>query len=280
MLIISAEGGLCNRMRAIESALALFGIIGDKSRSLTIEWPMNWEANCPFEEIFTPPGERVKIRNLKHTSIAGLLLKIKSRIKVSAPIFKLLERGRILKVVTSSQIPTLRKSGYNFAELSRYRISIIGSCYWFGMEQSDFGRFSLTPSMQQRLQTEIRRIDIEKTLVGVHIRRTDNLKSIQHSPTSLFIEQMNRRLEADPNTIFYLATDSPEVKNELSTLYTDHLVTTDGELSRNSREGIRQAAIELYTLAKSREILASHWSSFSETAAAIGAIPITKCFKE
>ena len=49
MLIIQPIGGLCNRMRAINSARILAEKRGD---FLIVLWFENAELNCPFEELF------------------------------------------------------------------------------------------------------------------------------------------------------------------------------------------------------------------------------------
>ena len=51
MLIIQPVGGLCNRMRSINSARVLAQKRGEK---LTVIWFVNPELGCPFERIFEP----------------------------------------------------------------------------------------------------------------------------------------------------------------------------------------------------------------------------------
>ena len=49
MLIIQPIGGLCNRMRAINSALVL---AKKQNKKLKVIWFVNAELGCPFEELF------------------------------------------------------------------------------------------------------------------------------------------------------------------------------------------------------------------------------------
>ena len=51
MLIIQPIGGLCNRMRAINSARML---AEKRQEKLTVIWFVNPELGCPFEKIFEP----------------------------------------------------------------------------------------------------------------------------------------------------------------------------------------------------------------------------------
>ena len=54
MLIIQPIGGLCNRMRAINSARILAKNRKDK---LVVVWNINQELGCPFEDLFQNPED-------------------------------------------------------------------------------------------------------------------------------------------------------------------------------------------------------------------------------
>lgn len=115
--------------------------------------------------------------------------------------------------------------------------------------------------------------------IGVHIRRTDNDMSIQHSPDTLFIKAMDDAIRSNPNVKFYLATDCEETKAKFRKLYGDRLIFNRSEADRGSTSGIIDAVTELYILSKAESIIGSYYSSFSETAAKLGGIPIFQVFK-
>lgn len=48
--------------------------------------------------------------------------------------------------------------------------------------------------------------------IGVHIRRTDNVVSIQSSPLEKFTSMMDAEIKKNSNTRFYVASDDDEVK--------------------------------------------------------------------
>jgi hypothetical protein len=108
--------------------------------------------------------------------------------------------------------------------------------------------------------------------IGVHIRRTDNIKAIEGSPTLEFVAAMERSVSADPRTRFYLATDCTVTKKEMSERFADRIITDRIPAVRSSKEGMQQALVELYTLSRTSFLLRSHFSSFSRTAAEIGNI--------
>lgn len=85
---------------------------------------------------------------------------------------------------------------------------------------------------------------------------------------------MKSEIETSPKTRFYLATDSPEVKSAMKEEFGERLIMSDGVINRNSEDGIINAAVELYSLAKTSKILGSYYSSYSEMAARLGKIKL------
>ena len=111
--------------------------------------------------------------------------------------------------------------------------------------------------------------------IGVHIRRTDNTVSIESSPLQLFIDSMDKALDADPRCMFYVATDDVGVKEQLIERYGRRILSPYYDLRRNSTQGMRDAVVDLFCLASTKEILGSTYSTFSTDAAAIYDIPLT-----
>ena len=56
---------------------------------------------------------------------------------------------------------------------------------------------------------------MEEELVGIHIRRGDNVMATSNSPTALFIQAMRSELESRPSCKFYLATDDASAQKEI-----------------------------------------------------------------
>jgi len=110
--------------------------------------------------------------------------------------------------------------------------------------------------------------------VGIHIRGSDNVKSKEMSPISLFVDRMQHVLAQSPETLFYLSTDSEKARKTLLSHFGESriLFQPDIELSRDSREGIEDAYVDMLCLSETRLILGSYWSSFSAVAASIGGI--------
>ena len=104
--------------------------------------------------------------------------------------------------------------------------------------------------------------------VGVHIRRTDNARSIKDSPTEAFFRAMDAYPAA---TTLFLATHSPAERAAVLARYPGRVITIPIECyHRDLLKGIQEAFREFLGLASSSEILGSAGSSFSEMAAAYG----------
>jgi hypothetical protein len=111
-------------------------------------------------------------------------------------------------------------------------------------------------------------VNLKHSMVGVHIRRTDNHVCIEHSPSELFWKKM---AEYDNETVFYIASDSQEERYEAFKRFPGRVITGIEEIhGRNNMFGCLDAILEFYILSQCSEILGSYKSSFSEMAAAYG----------
>ena len=109
-------------------------------------------------------------------------------------------------------------------------------------------------------------------IIGVHIRRTDHVESIENSPTELFYSKMNSIME-ECNTIFYVATDDQTVLDEISKSFPviNHICFSD-KITRISSNGMKDAYVDMLCLSKCEKIYGSFNSTFSAMAGIIGNI--------
>lgn len=111
-------------------------------------------------------------------------------------------------------------------------------------------------------------------VIGIHIRRTDNINAIQQSPIYLFTNVMDREIALNPNVSFYVASDSLKEKEFLKERYGERIITFEHEVRRDNSEGIKNAMIELYLLSKTIRIYGSASSTYSLLAADISGIKL------
>lgn len=111
-------------------------------------------------------------------------------------------------------------------------------------------------------------------VIGMHIRRTDNIESIRKSPLELFTNAIDHEIKMDPTVSFFVASDSLEEKQKLKDLYGDRVCTSMEQTTRATEKGIIDAFVELYILSKTNKIYGSSHSTFSMLAAQLSGIEL------
>jgi hypothetical protein len=111
-------------------------------------------------------------------------------------------------------------------------------------------------------------------VVGVHIRRTDNIEAIKRNSVEDFKSRINQELVYNPETKFYLATDSNEVKKDLIHTYGEKIIKHEASLHRDSLQGMKDSVVDLWCLSSTKYIIGSFHSSFSELASELGEIEL------
>lgn len=112
-------------------------------------------------------------------------------------------------------------------------------------------------------------------MIGVHIRRTDNIDAIERSPTSAIIAAAERRLAAVPGAGIFLATDDDEEERAMIDRFGEQIVL-NRKTSRNRKDpqAIEEALIDMMCLARTLYIIGCSGSSFSAVAATYGGIDL------
>lgn len=114
-------------------------------------------------------------------------------------------------------------------------------------------------------------------IVGVHIRRGDNINAIMRSPSEDFWKKM---ATFPDTTVFYFATDSVEEREEAIRRFPGRIIVGSPTiLGRNDPFGCREAFVDLICLSNCSEIIGSSYSSFSEVAAALGGVMLWPVLK-
>lgn len=278
MLYINPIGGIANRMRALASGIAL---ANDLNVDFKIIWLRNWELNARFEDIFqTCPlvsgrinypgkfkyGVYYSIPRLKNLYISKLSLKrfgvyLSSEDAAGREIFR-----------NDDSDSAVRKMFLNGLKDKRDCLIQGGTNMYPFSDDLYSSLFQPNNIIKERLAQQMAILGEE--CYGVHIRRTDNLQSIANSPDYLFIDEIKNILGKNPDAKFYLATDSEEVKKNFKLIFGDKIFYSASAADRNSVQGIHDAAVELFTLSKTKYILGSFYSSFSEAAAKLGNITL------
>lgn len=264
MITITPTAGLCNRMRALDSALALGRAA---SVSVRMIWKRNFELNCPFGELFEDiPG----------------LVSVKERIESLRPPSSIIRKTRRIRRSIRAMASTARfieqpGSAYYadkpeaLIELAAEHDLDIDTYERFFRGSEDYQGFR--PSAE--IREAVDRYSLKaNNVIAVHIRRGDSKPSWIYSPTRGYIESMRSICETDPSVRFFVASDSAEAEDELENAFRGRIVRQPKtSYAREDPEGIKHAMVDLYCLASCRRFIGSYWSSFTDTALEIGKMP-------
>lgn len=265
-LLFVPSGGLANRMRALASAYTLTQAVGS---SLEVVWFQDWALHAPFYSIFNPPN----LLPLREATVKDMLLYDRAR-RRNLWIPKLPQRFLFERQILEQEVTPLKQQGFDFESWARGHQCYM-SCYQvFGTFPNSLYKRMFRPVKEVIDQVERYHDRFSAHTIGLHIRRTDNDEAIAKSPTELFIRQVEEEIEANDETMVYLATDSDEVKEQLRQRFGERIITPQASASRSNIAGIWGALTDMWTLAATQKIYGSAGSSFSPMAASIGDVPL------
>lgn len=300
-IVVQPTGGLCNRLRAINSVLDLLKTT-NKTNYITVIWENNHELGASYKSIFKP-NDKIKIIETLPFSGKNMfnplnMMKVWNTIPITKTNYQKSYKFRQIlgrengfdKIIYQDEMFELVKNKFDFNELKNYDSLYIASCFDFEIDYFDkysmeqetmnfpFSSFIPHASIKDKINQISK--EFSSFTIGLHIRRTDHAGAIEHSPLSLFIDKMNEEIDLNEQTNFFLATDDKETEKELIQLFgTKIIINTEKAFDRDSEKGVQDAFIDVVCLSKTSKIYGSHASSFSETAAKMGMIPLIICEK-
>lgn len=266
-LTLIPVGGLCNRMRVIDSAFSLFK---DKDILVDIIWFKDWGMGCDFRLLFDPitKFQNIKIRDAGSSDYLLFDRPRKKNFYLPLPFQMLYYDKRIYE----KEVIRLLKEGYSFFESDRSERIYCASYHRLHSGSNKYELFRPVKELKAKINELSSSFNADT--IGIHVRRTDNEQSVNFSPIELFEQRIKSEINQNDQTNFYLASDSEEVKEHLRDLFGSKLLTYPVKLTRGSEEGIKDALIELYILSRTNKIIGSSASSYSTCAAEISGIPL------
>ena len=268
-------GGLANRMRAMVSALTLAHQTDSK---LEVIWFPTWDLYAPFDSLFLPIDESgISLRNAS----------IWDKLTLDRPRKKNIHIPRLYQCFTFNgtkyerSFYSLIQQKFDFNEWVVLNRKVYMASYhaFYPYELPLIGKMFVPIQFIKDRIDDICTQFVDNA-IGVHIRRTDNIASIQQSPLELFYEKVDYELDRDEKSMVYLATDSEEVKRQMRRRYGKRVISSSVPANRISIAGIQDGLVEMYTLARTQKIYDSFQSSFSEMASQIGGVPLEILKKE
>lgn len=245
-LTVVPQGGLGNRMRVVRSAMEVAKLT---ECAVRVAWTNCKECRCDFGDVFMPVI--TKTLNLPDNFIIrparGIDYPV-SRVNLHIPA--LLRKG---KYGAEYKNFNALQSEDIFEILKQNKRVYLSTCYEFcesNMPLSEI--FHPSPKVREGVEKCVE--NFAASTIGLHIRTTDNVAAIEASPVSLFLKVAEQELERNPQIKIFLAADSNEVKALFQKRFGASVVTAEGEMSRSSKNGMINAATDLYTLARTAKI--------------------------
>lgn len=247
MIYVMPEEGLCNRMRVIAS----YYIKAKKYKNpLVVLWKKNHLMGCGLYDLFS------EIDGVSVIDDLVLIEKIQKEFQQKGRFF--FESGKIAG--DPEKRKELRINLENI--ISTGEDICVKTCYDNGV--CDWSIFEPNVTVKQRLD-DISFLNDD--LIGVHIRRKDQLASIRNSPTELFIGAMVNEIRHNNKVRFFLATDEEEEERFLRWYFGDRIISLSGKNnSRSDADGTRDAVVDLYCLSMCKKLYGSFNSSFTGVA--------------
>jgi len=263
-ILLVPLGGLCNRLRAIMSAISL---ARDIQVPLKIIWLRDAGLNARFSDLFNPlpeiPETKVTITDSTAWYFYGVPrlrnLYLPSLLQINA-FDTILNEARLAEIINSISTDNLSEA---IRRLLCGNVLIQTGLGFYPSDERELQQL-FVPSEAVRSFLAKRLEKIDPHTVGLHIRRTDNEQSAKHSPLSAFERAMSADLERDPKTSFYIATDDPTVFTSLSSRFPS-CFCCESFPTRSTLSGMQEAVAELFTLIACPRFHGSYWSSFSDT---------------
>ena len=262
LLTIVPFGGLCNRLRATLSAGQLAR--SETAKNVQVCWSSDFECAAHFDELFESiDGEGFSVKHQTFWNARPL------RRNLHLPYYLRRLRYGCQKIWIRPQ------NGEDIREIAaRAKRVWVSSCHdMVGLSPADYQALRPLPALQAQIDALTQQFGTKT--IGVHIRRTDHRDAIAKSPTEAFRQAIEREIDSDAATRFFLATDDIALKQQLQARYGEHIIAQPmDDCLRTTRRGIEQAVVDLYCLAATQKIYGSTTSTYTLTAANIGDIPL------
>jgi len=285
MIVITPTAGLCNRMRSLDSALALGRAAAVPVRMV---WQLNVDAHCAFEELFEPiPGlESIDTIEVDKAAAPERMANLRTVAKRLGPLKGLVRKARTVTrwvgrtveklnggalVLGHDDIRYLSGKPEKLIALARRRDLFIETFARFFRSEEDYAGFRPAAEIRKAVDRYSLR---SRNVVGVHLRRQTPELWLPHSPTEDFIASMRKAYSSDGTVEFFVASDSLETELEIEKAFPGRIIRQPKDsYARDNSVGIRHAMVDLYCLASCRRLIGTYGSSFTATAQELGRIP-------
>ena len=256
-------GGLGNRMLAVSSFISY---CSKNNYFLEIQWGKDNGLACSFSDLFQPFSvENVELKEISGTGKFIWDFPRKQNLWLSYFFQSFLFDKRIYSKAYLDTAEGKKPAGVTSIDVFDKKTHNSKSVYVAACRDLFSENTLHLPPVTDLINSLIEEITaaFSPRTIGLHIRRTDHIHSIKNNPTELYIQKMNEELDKNPDTSFFVASDSIEEKQRLIEIYNEKIITSMQEVRRDSAEGIQYALAEIYALSRTEKIYGSRHSTFS-----------------
>lgn len=268
-LVIIPEGGLCNRMRFLNSVCEY---VKNKKVKVYCLWIKSEDCFVASKDLFSEESFvysyismiEINMQNRGHRIAYYIFMKVMELLHFCVHQLDFYHSPK-------EESKELYEKEKDFLSFFERRYMVIGGCEKLG-ENLAPNMFLPNKEIKAKLNSVQSNMKLkEKEYVSVHIRRTDHEAAINVSPDILFYKCISE-ICTNGDKIF-LSTDDAILKQKLLTEFSPNVFAQElSSYSRSNMQGIIEAYIDLILLSEGKVIYGSFGSSFSEMAALIGKI--------
>ncbi|MDO4695481.1 hypothetical protein [Porphyromonas sp.] len=270
-LTLVPKGGLTDRLKVIASAISL---ALEAETRMDIIWFSDERLYCPSYRLFTldPMLEEAGIFIREATAKDWFFNDLPQTGNgfLSYPFLFF----RYDRCFSPKDIRSICENGQEqLLSLFRGREHIlISSETSLGDHRNMFDLMKASVEVKNAFQSNIS--DWSDNVVGVHLDSCRKNDVCHHNPIELFIKRMQGMIEDDPSVSFFIASDMPEERERLSTVFAGRIFMPHTVSLLNTPKGCINAFGELLALSQTKHILSTKGGSFSQVAALIGNISL------
>lgn len=268
-IVSTNKGGIANRLKCLISLLRFSEKYG---RKLYLHWALNHTCGARFSDLFENEIDQMneeQIKTIKNRDIDVfgddyLTIKDSSRKYIVSGTWRLLlteEELRNNPFLNKKRAHHEKGVDFNFLDIPELvKIDII----------NHLKMLKPIKIIQREINKFLKKYNL-KELIGVHIRRGDfadrNVSPGRVSSDEKFIERMKELITLNPKTKFFLCTDSKEIEDKFEKEFYGRIIKyAKSSFSRTDAKATQEGLIDLMLLSKTKHILGTYRSTFTEMA--------------
>jgi len=283
VLIAHVQHGLGNRLRALGSALAF---ANSTRRALLVVWEPDRHCGARFDELFELSYFAVSSKFVPVWPFAGASGWDKAWDNIDFYNYMEMEGHNAQKGQVIRDVP-----GKHLYFKSAYVLEVADKQLTFWEKDSAMLQ-TLVPIPMVREQLKLAMDQGLGSMVGVHIRSRslqEDIKSVQDfskeygaegaktmdywrkmSSPNTFIHRMQQLEKQSSDVKFYVSADKYEVLESMRNLFPGKILSSPERCEDRDSKCVVWALLDLLCLSKTRKLLGSNWSSFTEAAQRLG----------